>query len=354
MIYFLTFALSALVFSHACKQKNIFLLFFSLFFPCLLAGMRDEKIGLDVITYVSSSFDLVKGHGLIKYLSFYNEGQIETGYLVLVWLISSFIYSQVFLMFVMQLIILLPYYLMLYKSKSNIRASIYIFIFLLFMYNTTLCVIRQSMAVSLIFSAFYFFERKRFILATLLVIWGISTHNSAFLLLAVMIFLYISSKCFSSKRIVYLLVAIGLLVVALANYIFLNLDVLAGNEKYLSRLEVTMIDAEGGGGYLTSIFYFITASIPLILFYIGRLKSPIYGVLPFIGATLSFVFHSTYFSRLALLFMPMLPVSLYYTSMGRSIKTNIFDYILFFLFVGYWIVSIVLRNDWDTYPYVFG
>ena len=351
MIYLLTFLISVILFYKGSQRKSKYLCCLAILIPCILAGLRDLSIGIDVTWYVSPGFDAANGKPLAKFLSGYEEGEIEKGYLVFVWMITNIFHNLGVLLFSLEFIILLPFYLFFYNNKNHTRAAIYLLIYLFSFYNMQLCVIRQSMAVSLVFTAFFFYMRRRYFIALLFALWGVLTHNSALLLFLTGMILIVLEWKMTPKKIVLFTMLSGVMMLFAVSYIYNHLELIAGNAKYVERLDNSLNDAEGGGLITNSVFA-LAALIPLAAYFYNHIKYAFFGVLPLVGAILQFAFQGTYFSRLAYLFLPLLPLALYYSTYFKR-KFPLMDISLLMIFFVYWFVSFIIRNNWETYPYIF-
>lgn len=351
MIYYIIFLISVFLFYHASKNRNVILLLLSIFIPCLLAGLRDVKIGIDVTWYVTPYFELSEKHSLDYIVRMQDAGTIELGYVAFVWLVTNLFHDIGILLFLIELIILCPMYIVFYHTGSPRRSSIYLLVYLLIFYNMQLCVIRQFMGISLFVLALYFYEKKSYALAILLAIIGGLFHNSTWVLSAVSSFFIFLNKEFTNKKVVTYTFLIFLLIFVMSRTLYANIDVITGNEKYLDRLNDSLEGADKGG-MLTSTFMLLLSTIPLTYFYNRKIVSPVLGLFPLFGAILQLFFTGTYFSRLVPLFSNFLPLSLFYVKLDKK-YIKFFDFSMVIVFTVYWYVSFILRNSWSTYPYVF-
>ena len=196
--------------------------------PCLLAGMRADSIGTDVAVYAkplfdvahsSSSFGEFYGSGLIQYWPRADVSEFEIGYLALVWVSSRLFDSVQGLLFLTQLLVIVPIYWTLSRrgNKETLATGMCLFLFLYF--NQSLNMMRQWIAMAFVFMGILGLYKKNgkakdHIAGIAPILIGVSFHTSAVLGFVVFaIRAYIDSNAGSQLRKVALVCGIALVAI---------------------------------------------------------------------------------------------------------------------------------------------
>lgn len=200
----------------------------ALLIPCLLAGMRADSIGTDVAVYAkplfdvahsSSSFDEFYGSGLIQYWSRADVSEFEIGYLILVWISSRLFDSVQGLLFLTQLLVIVPIYWTLSHRGNRGALAVGMCLFLFLYFNQSLNMMRQWIAMAFVFAGVVGLYKKNgrakdHIAGIASILIGISFHTSAVLGLAVFaIRVYMDSSADGQLRKVVLVC--GLMLIAI-------------------------------------------------------------------------------------------------------------------------------------------
>lgn len=167
--------------------------------PCILAGMRADSIGTDVAVYAKPLFDVAHscssfgefyGSGFVQHWSYANVSEFELGYLVLVWISSRLFDFVQGLLFLTQLLIVVPIYWTLTRegNKETLAMGMCLFLFLYF--NQSLNMMRQWIAMAFVFFGAVGLYKKNgstenHIAGIVSILIGASFHTSAVLGLAV-------------------------------------------------------------------------------------------------------------------------------------------------------------------------
>lgn len=145
------------------KSLGKFLLLISLLIPCYISGMRSEIVGKDVRVYFLVLFNVyTSGHSFIEGMQICNT---EFGYSLFMYITSKF-NNMNFCMFVNQLLVCLPIYLLAYrirkdneKNNNNIMTFV-IIIFLLTLYSLSMNLLRQSVAITWFVYSYYLYKKQ--------------------------------------------------------------------------------------------------------------------------------------------------------------------------------------------------
>lgn len=191
--------LSEKCFKQEKKRKGIFFLLIALFIPCFIAGARALTVGRDVQSYF-----LVLFNGFIRGESFFTvtaRANVEFGYSLLIYISSIFKNISVSL-FITQLFICFPIYLLAYKKRQTYSITFIIFIFLITLYSLSFNLLRQAIAISFIIYGISLYEEKnkKWIIYFLL---AVSFHYSAIICLLMVLSMNIIKNC-KKDRMFYL------------------------------------------------------------------------------------------------------------------------------------------------------
>lgn len=193
-IYVLTISISTFLLYFKTKLKdnpllrNVLILF-AILLPAIIAGGRANTIGTDIKSYaeplqrfanLNSNFtDFINFQGIL------NNGQpfqrFEKGYVTLIYLSSRVTPKLWFNFFVTELIILVCVVLGMIKFSRirNISLCIGIFIFFTFFYNMSFNLIRQSLAMFILFYGFSYLVKKEWIKYIITIFVASLFHSSA-------------------------------------------------------------------------------------------------------------------------------------------------------------------------------
>lgn len=186
-IYLLFFFLSFLcigISKKIEKNKKISLFFelLGIFLLSLLAAVRDISIGTDVALYVKPIFDLCVQYGNFDVASLIYG--VESGYLLLNYVVSFFTNDFSTFLFIIQVIVLGFSYFGIKKLYPKNYAMIYI-LFILLYYNMSLNVVRQSIALALSLYSLYFLFNEKYKRFFFILILASFFHKSVFIVVIV-------------------------------------------------------------------------------------------------------------------------------------------------------------------------
>lgn len=180
--YFLCFALSSgfTGFASYFKRRKSKLLFIvlsclALFLPCFLAGVRDDTIGTDMLVYGNKVFKDALSMDFISYM----QKDMEPLFLLLVRFISYFTNSIAIYYFVLELAVILPIYCTLQREKGNKYAWVAMMVYYLLLFPYSFNLLRQSIAVSIIFFAFKYVQKHQLLKYIIALIIAMLFHKTA-------------------------------------------------------------------------------------------------------------------------------------------------------------------------------
>lgn len=380
-IYILNIILSSLLFIGAdiVYRKNkqnyfyIFLLLGIILISSAIAGFRGDTIGTDVLVYAEPLQRLANVTD--KFSDYLNNNMfigVEKGYLALIFLVSRFSNKLFASQLIVEFIILASFIIGIWKFRKfrNIYSYsvICIFIFYCFFYNLSFNMIRQSIAIFILFLSFNYLFQNEYIKYCIGTVIAILFHSSAIIAVPVAL-IYIMTRDNNEKltikynvsevsqnssffrSLIILLVAATLLLIPKSWGEILHL---AGLDIYTSRymsmfslhlsysnlgirlllLSVLLIEWNNMSANKNKLryFYLVTAVLDIFLF-------------SFSGYIIRIGWYTTS------IYMYSIPDALGYESKDKKI---ILTLILIIGLMGYWYFYNVMVGYNDTVPYIFG
>ncbi len=240
---YLAFANNALKQHQITKRRFIVIAFIPLF---ILGGFRGETVGGDLKNYLSEFEYLVH---ITDFKTFILEATHEPGYLLYIKLLSLLSDdSRMFLVGTSLLSLIGPFYI-IYKNSRQPMLSILIY-YITGFYTNTFNNVRQSLAISIVFIAFCFLERKNFRKYFIMVLFASTFHYSA---IAALLVYPIVRKELNFKRLFILSVSGLTLMGSLGYFVFSKLSAL-----FLLKYDAeTMLMNSEGQGYGMFMLYTI-------------------------------------------------------------------------------------------------
>lgn len=363
-MYLIIFFLSSLFMLYSEKKQNrfikIILVWFSLLIPSIFAGLRDYTLGNDVLLYGNYWFEkAVSYNSLYEYLIKANEYGIGIGYAFLNYMVSRISSSPHIFYFIYELLLMIILYWAIVPYKKNINIAYAYLIFLFSYYNSSFNILRQIGAIILVLFALQFVIKKNIIAFMLIIAIACTFHSSA--IIAVVI--YPCYQAINSKfKDVYKGLIVGGVIICVLGIenIFNAFDSI--NLFNLSRYKHYFTDTDIGGRFLRLIYWGIVFAIVIInkkkIYMIEKGKYAILVWMCYFSlvlSVLSFIV-STWATRIAFYFdisqIITLPIieRLFSIKIGKKRMTGVVLILLPFM---YWVITFVVRNGGETYPYIF-
>lgn len=192
VIYLLTFVISIILLLYAEKKQNNtergILIFSALVLPCIIAGVRAENIGTDVRVYVKPIFEAAKNASNIReYLnsSWFAEwrykyvSQFEVGFTLIIYVLTKLFHSMSVVLFIIEVMIVVPVYKGIKNILDNKNVWLGMLVFYLMHYNSTFNMMRQWIAMAILFYAYSFLKSKHYGKYLLCVCVAASFHKTA-------------------------------------------------------------------------------------------------------------------------------------------------------------------------------
>ena len=370
MFYIAIFVISLFLLFLGLKINNKnkivgkILIIIGLLIPCIIAGLRHYTIGTDTGGYVlnlykvaqtSSSFNSF--HALAK--SLYNSSDIA--YLLITYVFGRFNISFQLMLFLFEFLIIIPFYAALKKVKiHDYDIVLGMAIIYLVLYNQSLNMIRQAIAIAIFLLSFAIFmkakDKKSIVLSLVLLIVAIEFHDTVLYVTPLyVLYMILNSKKLSEKSktiIVLTIVVLAAVFLAFHRQILLfigNSGIYPKALWYLNRYSRFDIDYTGtmkNFFIMAVIFYkkdfFIEKGIN---YKFGILVAILNIIIAFLGTFIS------YSERIAYYFM-YLSIIFYVSIIPKQKKQELLLVALtVIVFIGYWIITILLNNGSQTLPY---
>lgn len=203
---------SLIAFSEIVKKnQRLFFVILAIALPCILAGYRASHIGTDTEGYLTPmikaatsaySFSDYLDYGWFRIWRFLFVKNFEIGFTSLVYVTAKFL-GDFWTKTIIEMLIVVPVYLSI-KKYGKYPTWLGMLVFYLITYNSTLNMIRQSVAVSFtLLGTMYLLEKNRLGFITCLLV-AISFHISGLaLLLIAAIFYFVKSDKQNSTAIIH-------------------------------------------------------------------------------------------------------------------------------------------------------
>lgn len=372
IVYVAMFILSLISFKIALKfkdnNKNALFLIFSgigIFLPCLLAGMRDVSIGTDTKHFAMYNFKQAYYYGnLFDFIKLFPKGELL--YWTICWMSANIFNNIGFSFFLYELLIVLPMYITLLKIKKSNNFVIFgMLIFYLLLYNQSLNMVRQSIALSFSLLAIVLFEEKKYVKVVILTIVASLFHMSAFVMLALyLVYGLLNLKIKRGRLILELSIIIGfiLFLVNFENILLLFAKIFSDSVGIYSVYLESDFYKYGAGNFFWSEFIINCLLLLLMMVFKKNIQKyvPNYDfyflmmIIMFSSNYLSNIIVSAerimYYIKYPLYFLVFARLPFYLTN--KSNKTIVsFSILLYCLY--FFVFHILIYNANETIPYIF-
>lgn len=202
MIYAIVFILSLLFafgaeqFQNGKKPFFCFSAFCSVLTLSILNGIRDYSIGTDIGVYGKKIFvDASQSHSFTEYMRQCKRiGMTEYGYAILNYIVGFFTSNPHVFFFVLGLLVNGIFFGCCVRLCNTASLTFTWATYLLIFYPTTLNLLRQSVALSIIFIAILEMLEKRLLESLIWIFIAYSFHHSAIIGLWPLVFVYLFNK----------------------------------------------------------------------------------------------------------------------------------------------------------------
>lgn len=194
-----------------CKRSIIYAV--SIIIPSILAGGRDVTVGIDVLNYVEPIWNSTLYYDSFSSFMKDNMITIEPLYLVFNYVVSRFTYDIHIFFFCHMLFILFIILLIINKLRNEIPSWAIMLYFLLYLYNDSLSMVRQSFAIVIGLLGFSFLLEKKLLYFYISVVLAYLAHSSGLCLILLHPLIYFLNKYPNKKNILYLIISVGSFIV---------------------------------------------------------------------------------------------------------------------------------------------
>ena len=328
--------------------------------PCILAGMRSTDVGTDTHGYALIWFNkalLSNDFSSLLYYTRSSDSQVGILYVLLVY-ISARLSSDIgVLLFLTQLLMLVPIYYSLYLKRNKFPMWMSLIAYYLIFYNDGLNVMRQGIAIAFLFLAFSLYEQHQYKSTIIFSVIAVLFHFSMVFIMGIYLLVYLCIP--KIKHLQFLvqisIVAIGLVIFthipSIVKFLYIN-SILP--EKYYSSFQFI---STGTGGWSLLLIFAVYLFIPQFLSMCLKRKkyysNNIYTTFGYIELVLQMAVHicSEYIWRVAIAFS-LYRIWVYLDMRNLFEKKNryVIDIVLIALIVLLWMVQLVVFGS-DTFPY---
>lgn len=376
MIYIGVFFVSSLLLHLSTlsnRLKSRMYLFVSICAPVLLAALRSECVGIDVGLYVAPLIRVANRMSLPDFIAYTSLDGIEIGYTILTYICANYLGGLPALLGILQLVIIACVYTRIRDYKNEAPVIVMSLIYLLLLYNRSLNLVRQCIAMSIIFYAVPYLKTKR-VKFICFVALAMLFHSSAILGIIFLVFDYIASGKLNKVKTSIAILAILIAVIYYESIFGALIQFVFGKEakylKYISSvnggnlslydvvfkgsallmvvlfavlnnrqaLASVVINREGTrvrlSGENTYTFFLLISVFNLVLYFLTRINADSY--------------------RFSLYFQMMMPVVLPQVRKLFTKKSYILvDILLVLLALLNWYIFMIIGDGYGTIPYVF-
>lgn len=382
MIYLACFAASGF-FAYLAKRtqrRHWFILFsvISILIPVMLAGLRDFSIGIDVESYLHKDYYWIgaRDREPLDYFLFYaNQNRRDVLFVTLLILLTRITSDFRIFLFVSHAIIMTGIYIGAFRMRKQVDPVMVLLLFFLFFFNQSLNIIRQHMAMAVIFAAFKDVLDRKYLRYCIVVAIMAMVHSAAVLAFTVPLlhcFLYGNTPdggfqlgkftCLGQKRLPMrmrkLLIA---MVLAAVMFNFVPLCYFLINRGFISDKYLYYLDKERTS-YAAIITILLAAEMVVIHIFRApmREKCPNYDFLTTGTAVYLLLLQLTAFihssRRIAMFYCLQNLLTIAYLAEAVPAKTKnqrlLVKAAILCVGLAYWTYFYVLRNASETFPYL--
>lgn len=384
-VYFCSFITAYL--ARRAKDKPMFLFcsFISISIMIILAGMRDYSIGIDTKNYLNFQMywrGAMSSSSVSSYVSHYiSDGNREVIFAFFIGTIAKLTGNYRVFLFGVHTVIIVCMYIGAFRQKKYINPELVILFFGLLFYQHSLNIMRQYMAMAVVFAFFADIEQRKYVRYCIGLIIAIMIHTAAVFFIAPLlyyIFLYgIKGKKKAFRHIEELLLLIkcrisGRKMPSMKKRMFLCTLIIIGELSFS-----TVVGGLISGGILNEKYnYYFEAETTSTLIVQGLLLLELVGILflrkrmkqknPYsdfwiICTITDLVLQRltdtvAYGKRLAACFsiINLLTLALMISSMKKQKEKIFVSGAVVSVALVYWWYMYILRNSSETYPYLIG
>lgn len=358
LTYYIVFAISiaCLALAEKLEQKNkeisVAIKIFAIFIPALLAGMRAIDVGTDTKLYIEPAFN--DAINATDFFAFYKMYDIEPLYMLFTFVCAKIFANVNVFMTALYFIITLLAYKIAKNNSDKAPSSITYAVFLLFYFNKSLNLVRQTISILLIIYGLKYVKNKKYLTSIAIILVSILIHKTAIIgALIYLIYGIFDKKNTKYYKIIILVVSALFLLVykPLLNFLINDIHVL--NSRYNYYINSNKVDVS-----LSYMLFNLSLLICSLAFYKKLVKHDKFNeylvfivllgnILMLLSTQFNFVIRiSYYFTYLYLLIIPEM-VEICDTNEKKSIMTMA----LLTIFVAYNYIYYGYQQNDKTCPY---
>ena len=357
MIYFITFFVTGYWAYKAKKGKKVYSVLIILWIS-LLAGLRDETIGTDIMVYGNRTFEAANGLSFRAYIQSISVSMgIEPLYGLLNYIVAFFTPNVHVLYFFIEFIIINLVYSRLMQLETPRSVVLGLLIFECLFMGASYNLLRQGIAMSIIFFASQYLERKKYLKYILCTLIATGFHSSAIMgLLFLVMYIVIRKK---NTIYTHILIIFASCVATLLYSSIINFLIYAG---ILSQKYLTYLDEANMGIDVIVILIRLPVLILILLFYKSYCKKNTTDgitnyflvdimILEIILAELKVISVPIYRISMYLSYFKMLAYPKLEQALENKKNKQIVIYFITFYCLLMFLVLVVIRGNDQVYPY---
>lgn len=187
------------------KRKAVALSVLAVLIPSVLAGVRGDTVGRDVLEYAVRTFEYADSSATFAEMK--ELSKEPTGYMLLAYLTSRLFHDTGFFLFGSQLLVITPIYISAYKNRENAPMWLTMFAYFCMFYNNSLNLMKQSVSCAFILLCYFYIKEKHYIRAALCFAIGVSFHFSAvFGLVFILLSMFVKRRNDNTSKIILIVV----------------------------------------------------------------------------------------------------------------------------------------------------
>lgn len=369
MFYILIFAISLLLIFFGLKTKNKIasriLVLIGLLIPCIIAGLRNTTVGTDTGGYITNLYKIAGKS--INFNEFIKNADIiynckDMIYLFITYIFGHYNISFQLMLFLFESLTIFPIYFAIKKIKLNNNDIILgMTIFYLMLFNLSMNMVRQSIAIAFILLSFAIFIKRRrkktILLSILLFIIAVEFHDSALYILPIYPLYYILNNKNIHTKIKNTILVITVVLALLFLLFYRPILTFIGNSGiypkalwYLNKYNLFNIDYTGT---FRNLFVAALVFYKREFFYKNRINYKFGILIVILNFILGFLgTFIVYADRLSLYLFYLITAN-YITLLTKKNNNSIVVVsVILIVFVTYWIITILINNSCQTLPYI--
>lgn len=352
-------------FKEEKKKKAILFSLIAILFPAIIAALRDLSVGVDAEVYVAPVLKQIKGMSLMHAFEIYS---LEKGYILLVYLVSFITKNPNMLLFYIHFIITLFIYLSAYKCRKKINMTIFMTVYILFMYTKSFNLMRQSIAIALFIYSLACLFNKNYLKTCIAFLVAVSFHSSI-ILCGIIYIIYIINNL-KIKHNIKILIFISIIIITFAfainmqniiKWLTYGLKILP--ERYYNYFsDVTLLSKN----YVDFVIKMILMIISFVIVkYDKRKENLSINIVLLESIVLGVIFTSAMFFigqlgeiyRTAYSFISI-GIIYIFSNTFNVVKDNLFNKLTSYgvivsVLILQWIIYYVINGEASLYPYIF-